>query len=787
MLYYDKSKSILEFDKILEIVSNISPIASAAEKIKNIIPSSDVVIVKRLLAETKKAKEFITVKSMPPFGRAKDITAAADRAVKGAVLTTRELLDIASLLRTTSYLKRYPSSNDDLDALADYFNALNEVNHLEKEISFAVIGEDAISDNASTNLSNIRRDIRKCESNVKDNLNKYTTGSFSKYLQENIVTMRNGRYVVPVKSEYKNEIKGLVHDSSSSGATLFIEPIAVLEQNNRLRELKGAEADEIERILSALSAKVAGFSETIIRNFYAITDLAIIFSKAEFSFRIKGTAPKINEKDNQYKLIAARHPLIDKDKVIPISIDFGGKNNVLVITGPNTGGKTVTLKTLGLFALMMQSGFDIPANDGCIMPVFDAVLPDIGDEQSIEQSLSTFSSHMVNIVGILDNTSSRSLCLFDELGAGTDPTEGAALAISILDEVKNRGAVVAATTHYAELKSYALDTQGVLNASCEFDIETLKPTYRLITGLPGKSNAFAISMRLGIPEKIIERAKNVMSEENIKFEDVLSRLEETENKLSKEKEYTEKVKSEADSILKEAKRMKESVDIEIQTKLEKAQEQANRMLASAKASSDYIFDEINELKRKAEKEKNFDELERARQEIRKSLKNADVGIPEDLSFDNDEYNPPRAFSLGDEVRIKGMNVTGKITDIKDEYAHIQAGIVKTKVLLKDLRLIEIKTEKKQKSSSSFSKSGESTRNELDIRGETGDDSFFAIDRFLESAIINKHETVTIIHGKGTGALKAAVWQHLKNDKRVKSFRSGRYGEGDTGVTVVELK
>ncbi len=784
MNYINKARVVLEYDKVLSCIAAICRTEGAAELIKSLEPSDDIVVVKRLLAQTSKAKEFISKKSLPPFGSCRNITAAADRASKGAVLTPKELLDVASLLRSVSAVKRYPASTDDLGALEPFFDSLKEISHLEKAISEAIIAEDMIADTASDKLYRIRRDIRKCETNVRDILARYTTGGSSKYLQENIVTMRNGRYVVPVKAEHKNEVKGLVHDTSSSGATLFVEPLAVLEENNRLRELRSAENDEIERILSNLSSMTASQEITLKLDYKALTDLAVIFAKAEYSYSINGMSPAINEKDTSMKLVAARHPLLDKSTVVPVTVHLGGKDSVLVITGPNTGGKTVALKTLGLFVLMNQSGIEIPCDYGSSLPIFDAVLPDIGDEQSIEQSLSTFSSHMVNIVSIIEQTTNRSLCLFDELGAGTDPAEGAALAIAIIEEEKKKGAVVAATTHYAEIKQYALETEGVVNASCEFDVETLRPTYRLIIGLPGKSNAFAISRRLGIPESIIERAKTVMSEDNVRFEDVISRLQDAESKLSKERQSADQMKAEAEKKLAEAEELRRNAETESQKALQKAKEQANRILISAKASGEYILDEVNELKRKAEKEKNFDDLEEARRNIRKKLKetNIEAEAPEEES-----YVPPRPFKVGDTVTISGINKEAYIISLEGETAYVQAGIIKTKVKTSELRLKEQPKQQPQKKTTlTVSRTSPPAKQEIDVRGQTGDDAYFMIDRFIDSAIMANYHVITIIHGKGTGALRAAIWERLRKDKRVRSFRSGTYGEGDFGVTVVEL-
>lgn len=786
MEYTAKAIRILELDKVIEQLSAFVRTESGKEAAGELLPSPDGVIVKRRLAETAKAKELIAKNSMPSFGSGRNVLMSVDRAMKGSTLTPGELLNIGNLLRNSSSLLNYPPKNFDLGELECYFSAIRLDKHLERAISDAIVAEDFIADAASDNLYRIRREMRKCESDIRDTLSKYTSGSYSKYLQENIVTQRNGRYVVPVRAEYKNEIKGLVHDTSSSGATLFIEPLAVLEGNNKLRELKSAEAGEIEKILYELSVMVAKDADIITANYNCIRDLSLIFGKADYSFEIRGISPTINENSQTIKLINARHPLLDKEKVVPISVTLGGKKDgILVITGPNTGGKTVTLKTIGLMSLMAQAGLEVPCDFGTALPVFDEVLPDIGDEQSIEQSLSTFSAHMTNIVGIIQNSSNKSLVLFDELGAGTDPTEGAALAVAILEDMKRIGATVAATTHYAELKTYALESEGVMNASCEFDVETLRPTYRLVTGLPGKSNAFAIALRLGLPEGIIQRAKSVMGEENIHFEDVLSRLEETQNRLSKEKEHIEKLRREAEEKLKAANEYKEKTQKDALKEAERAKEQANRILAQAKASSDYIFGELNKLKREAEKEKKFDNFELARSAIREQLKKADnAGVEE---AENEEYIPPRPFRIGDEVIIAGINKKGYIQAIDGENATVKAGIITTKVKIADLRLVEEKPKQDNKSQAVYHRPAEAVKNEVDVRGLTGDDAYFVIDKYLDAAMLAGYRSVSIIHGKGTGALRAAVWEHLKHDKRVRSYRSGRYGEGDTGVTIVELK
>ena len=788
---FDKSMKTLEYDKILKIISSLAATEGAADEILGLVPSDDIVTVNRLLDETTAAVGMITVKGAPPFGRTKNIVAAVDRAQKGAVLTPRELLDIASMLRSVASLKKYVASRNEPETVLDvYFNTLTENPSLEKKISLAIAAEDIISDNASDKLYRIRRDIKKCESSVKDALASYTGGAYSKYLQENIVTMRSGRYVIPVKAEYRNEVKGLIHDTSASGATLFIEPLAVLEINNHLRELKSEEQNEIERILSELSSFVSDSATILYIDYKALTDLAIIFAKAEYSLKTDGARPEITT-DKKIRLVKARHPLLDKGSVVPISVEFGKEQSSLIITGPNTGGKTVTLKTIGLFVLMAQSGLHIPCEFGSSLSLFTSVLADIGDEQSIEQSLSTFSAHMVNIVSILNNCNSTSLVLLDEVGAGTDPVEGAALAIAILEHLKKVGTVTAATTHYSELKLYALETEGVLNASCEFDVETLRPTYRLVTGLPGKSNAFAISWRLGLSPSLIDRAKELMAEDNKRFEDVLTRLEDTETKLEKEKQQAAKIKAEAEAMLEAARKQTEELKAKAEAEIEKAHVQAQRILTTAKASSEYIFDELNKLQREKEKANAKERLEQARTAIKGSLKNAESSYSlHSEQDDSDDYTPPRPFKEDDSVLLKDVNKTGIIKNISGESAVVRAGIIDVKTTLSNLRLVDANASNNKsakKGSATFVKTSAPVKLELDVRGQTGDDAWFMVDRYIDDAIRNSYENVTIIHGKGTGALRNALWQFFKGDKRIESFRSGRYGEGETGVTILTLK
>ena len=788
---FNKAKTVLEYDKIIAYASSFATTDAARQKLLETTPSTDGVVVTRLLDETEQALDLLVLKGRPSFSAPDGVIDAADRAEKGAVLTPLELLNIASMLRAVSSVKRYPEGKD-IPALFPYFQALTEQRALAEEIGMKIIGEDTIADDASPELYRIRRDIRRAEASVRDILASITTGDNAKYLRDSVVTIRSGRYVIPVRAEHKNEIKGLVHDSSASGQTLFIEPLAVLEANNKLRELKGKETEEIEKILSELSMKVASSSGIIRVDYKAMTDLDVIFARASYSSDIMGIRPKTGAKS--IKLVRARHPLIPKSKVVPISVEFGDRDNALIITGPNTGGKTVTLKTLGLLSMMAQSGLYIPADDGSTLPIFDGVLADIGDEQSIEQSLSTFSSHMVNVVSILKECSYGSLVLFDELGAGTDPTEGASLAIAILERVRASGAIVAATTHYSEIKIYALDTEGVLNASCEFDLATLKPTYRLITGIPGRSNAFEISLRLGMDEGVIARAKELLADDNIRFEDVIVRLEETEQDLRKERSESERARAEALRIREEAARNAKEMQDRAEAELDRARAQAQRILDAAKASSNQVFEQLNELKKADAKRLELARIEEARKAIRQNLKDTSASINdvEEYEVEEENYVLPRPLQVGDKVLLADIGKKAIVKSISGETVFCKMDRFESKTNIKNIRLlansVAVEKQKKDKGKAQYTHSVSAVRNEIDVRGNIGDDAWFIIDRYLDDAILAGHEQVSVIHGKGTGALRAALWQFFRQDKaRIKSFRSGRYGEGDLGVTVLELK
>ena len=796
MSFSEKTIHSLEFDKICELLASFAPTDGAKTMAKMLMPSEDIDTVLLRQRRTTDAKRLCDAKGMPSFGMVKDVSESCERADKGATLTPGELLAIASVLRTSRSLMDYCHGNHLFDTVLDeVFDRLLPNRTLEEKITRSIISEELIADEASDTLANIRRQIRITNNKIKETLQKYIQGgTHSKYLQENIVTTRNGRYVIPVKAECKNEVKGLIHDTSSSGATIFVEPSAVVDANNELRVLESKEEHEIEKILSALSAAVSEFSDAIWLDYRNITELAFAFACAQMSYAMNGSAPTVTE-ERIIVLKRARHPLIDKSRVVPINVILGEGYDTMIITGPNTGGKTVTLKTLGLFTLMAQSGLHIPADEGSVVSICENVLVDIGDEQSIEQSLSTFSSHMVNIVSFMDKVGERSLVLFDELGVGTDPVEGAALAVSIIDNVRSRGAMCAATTHYAELKAYALDTKGVCNASCEFDVETLKPTYKLIIGTPGKSNAFAISEKLGLSREIIEHAENYISSDNRKFEDIIGQLESTRMEMERNREEAEQMradferfKAESEKIIK--KRLEES-----ERELQKAQQKAANMVASAKASSDFIFDQMDKLKKAKDSERFGDELQATRRAVREHLReNSEKFDPVEKKRD-ENYVLPRKLKKGDEVIIMTLGSSATLLEDPDKSGNVrvQAGILQTRVKIKDLKLkedegITVQSGEKKMKTSTYTVSRSSTfRDEIDLRGMTGDEAWLAVDKYFDEATLAGFKKVRLIHGKGTGALKAALWKFLKGDRRISSFRIGQFGEGDGGVTIVELK
>ena len=797
MLFTTKTLSTLEYDKIISMLVECAATDGAKARAATLVPSDDFETVLERQRKTDDAKRLINTKGYPAFSAQERVVSAVERAYKGAILSPAELIEIAALLRSARAVHDYATADRTFETCLDpIFARLMTNRDLENRISRAIISEDMIADEASPELADIRRKIRQANNKIKDTLQSYVGGARLKYLQENLVTMRNGRYVVPVKAEYRNEIKGLVHDTSSSGATLFVEPISVVEANNELKTLSSAEEREIERILASLSAECGDASTVISLNYHNITELAFCFACATLAIQMKAEMPNIVD-ERMIHLKRARHPLIDRSKVVPIDVSIGEGFNTLIITGPNTGGKTVTLKTLGLFALMAQAGLQIPAYEGSKVGIFKEILVDIGDEQSIQASLSTFSSHMVNVADILGKVGDRSLVLFDELGSGTDPIEGAAIATAILEHTAEKGALTAATTHYAELKVYALETPGVQNASCEFDVETLRPTYRLIVGTPGKSNAFAISEKLGISPLIIERAGQLIKRENKQFEDVIEQLD--TNRIEMEKARTE-----AERMRMEYELFRKNAEDDLKRKIAKSEEEiakttlkARQILDSARASSEFIFRQLEELRKQEDKDKRNEMMISAREEMRKRMRESESlmeGVDiRDITLDED-YKLPRPLKVGDKVFLTTISKEGVVTALADKKGQISvtSGILKTKVTEDKLRLLDgsvkyVSDAVPKANEGKVKKTITSVfKPEIDVRGMIGDDAWFVVDKYIDDAVLAGMPTVRIIHGKGTGALRAALWKFFKHDKRIKSYRHGEYGEGDSGVTVLTL-
>ncbi len=780
----------VEYDKILSLWATHASLDSVKDRILSTLPETDIKKIKRLLSETEEAKKIINTKGLPSFFGVKTIADSCERANKGAMLTAHELINIGQLLSAVKALKAYASSVEDGNVLYERFEMLQNDRELDEAIRNTFISDDAIADTASEKLAEIRRKIRVAGSRVRDALQKYVTSpSYTKYLQENIVTMRNSRYVLSVKAECKNNIQGLIHDTSASGSTVFIEPTSVVELNNEIRVLESDEKHEIERILYMLSAMVSAKCELLLLDYDIISAICFIFSRADLAISMNAVAPKMTL-DGQVNLIRARHPLISKDSVVPIDINIGDSFDTLVITGPNTGGKTVSLKTVGLFAMMAQSGIEIPADDMSELRVFDSVLADIGDEQSIEQSLSTFSSHMVNIIKILSRVSEKSLVLFDELGAGTDPVEGAGLAMAILEHVRKNGALTVATTHYAELKAYALETPRVRNGACEFDIETLRPTYRLIIGSPGRSNAFLISEKLGLSKEIIDHAKASVDSDNKQFESVVEKLEEARVEAEKARTEAERLKKELSEKLETATTEREKLLESARNELDRARTEATRILQSARVSSDYVFQELDRLKKEKDKEAFREDYVKARAELRQRLKLGEKDADIQIEIEEAETELPRELVIGDIVLITNIGKEGVVERIQGDSITVKTDKLSMKVKKNSLRLLtdlkKLSTKKTEKKSATYSPRPD-VKAEIDLRGMTGDDAWFMVDKYLDDAKRGALSSVTLIHGKGTGALRNALWRYLKSDKRIQSYHVGAYGEGDFGVTVVELK
>lgn len=792
MDFYEKSLNILELPVVLDMLAAEAVTDGGKEACRSLRPSSDRLEVKNRLAETSAAKEMMVVRGSPSLSGIKDIRPSLSRADLGGSLNTIELLNIARVLQCARLVKGYTSDDKLGKSCIDHlFAALHANRFLEEKITGSIVGEDEIADSASSELVNIRRKIRAASARVRDCLQKIISSpSYAKVLQEPIITMRSDRFVVPVKAECKGAIPGLVHDISASGATLFIEPMAAVKANNELRELAVKEKTEIERILAELSADCAAHAEDIASDYSYLITLDGIFARAKLSYKLNGIEPELREKG--VVLRRARHPLLPKDKAVPISLELGEDFDTLIITGPNTGGKTVTLKTIGLLNVMAQCGLHIPANDGSGVPVYRHVLADIGDEQSIEQNLSTFSAHMTNIVHILGECDADSLLLFDELGAGTDPTEGAALAIAVIEHARKMGADVAATTHYAELKVYATNENGIQNASCEFDVETLSPTYRLLVGVPGKSNAFAISERLGLSKEIIDDAKARIGVQNASFEATIEKLEQTRALLERDRAETAKKLREAEESAKKAAFLRAELSVRLEKADEKAKRDAERIIAEARQTAENTFAELDEMRRKMNDDEQTQEINHARSELRRKLNESQGKLkakaPEQPK---EEKKSARDVRAGDTVEIKSMGVKAEVIDVNpDGSLNLRAGIMNVKLKPDDVYLIEGHAAKQKKQSVTLAGSTApraAVSPEIDLRGMESIEAVNAAEQYIDSAVMGKLKTVTIIHGKGTGALRAAVQQMLKRNKAVKSYRLGRFGEGESGVTIVELK
>ncbi|MDR2599406.1 MAG: endonuclease MutS2 [Oscillospiraceae bacterium] len=790
MTLFEKSLNILELPEILNLLAAEAVSKSANELVGKLFPYTDIDIVQKKLDETSAAKNMMVLRQSPPFLGVKDVRGSVKRANKSGVLNTRELLDISELLRAASSSITY-FNNDKANepTVIDYlFNSLISNKYLENKISTSIVSEEEISDNASRELSDIRRFMRITNDKIRQTLNKIITSpTYAKALQEPIITIRNDRFVVPIKAEYKSTFSGMVHDISSSGATHFIEPMSVVNLNNELRELTSQEKHEIERILMELSSEVSDHANTIINDFEILTELDFIFAKAKLSYKMDATAPVLSEY-REINFIKAYHPLLPKKDAVPIDIRLGADFDTLVITGPNTGGKTVSLKTLGLLCAMTQCGLHIPVGHGSITPVLDTIYADIGDEQSIEQSLSTFSSHMTNIVGILDNCTPNSLLLFDELGAGTDPVEGAALAISIIEYARKESALIAATTHYAELKSFALSTDGVMNASCEFNVETLKPTYKLIIGIPGKSNAFAISSRLGLSDKIINDAKARINTDSVAFEDAIAGLEETRILLENERDETSKLLRDADADRQYAKEVKSQLDKERDKEVSKAKKEAIGILEETRRIADQIMNEMQEL-RKSAADTDWQKLNEKKSEVLGKLNKAEEKLTERKTVVKSKASK-RDIIPGDKVQLNDLGTFADVIEVKNDGSLIlQAGILKITAQPSEVLLMEDETTKEAKKYINRSENKlrlSTVKPELEIRGMNIDEAMPILEQYLDNAKMSKLPSVTIIHGKGTGVLRKAVHKYLKDEKGVKSFRLGLYGEGEDGVTIVEL-
>lgn len=783
----ERSLRVLEFNKIKENLRKYAVTSGGKELVDNLAPYSSAYEVREALEESREALELLIKKGNPPFEGLHDVREGIERAKKGGCLNPAQLLYIGNMLRCTSRIQEYLTRKEEEESfpkLEDLAYILTPIKNLENEIENAIVSEEEISDRASSTLHNIRRSLKEKNSSVRDKINSIVRSN-AKYLQDAIYTMRGDRYVLPVKAEYKGAVPGLVHDQSSTGATLFIEPMSLVNLNNEIKELKLKEQAEIERILWALSKKVKDNSDVCSSNMKILLQIDFIFAKGKYASSIDGMMPKVNE-DGSFNLVGAKHPLIDRDKVVPSDIYLGKNFSVLMVTGPNTGGKTVTIKTVGLLHLMGMSGLLIPTRDDSSISFYREVFADIGDEQSIEQSLSTFSSHLTNIVGIMREADRDSLVLFDELGAGTDPTEGAALATAIIETLKERGTKIIGTTHYSELKGYALKTPGVENASVEFDVETLRPTYRLLIGVPGKSNAFEISRRLGLDDFVIEKAKGFVSEENMQFEDLIRDLQEKSIIANRDAREAERIKIETEKI----KRTYEEKLKRLETTRDKAYNEARReakeIISAAKDEADEILKAMRELEKLGISGGGRKRLEEERKKLKDSLEDREKALIKERENAGEVIEK---VTLGMEAFLPSLNQKVIIISMPDNKGEVQveAGIMKISVKLKDLRKAEKTKEEKVRKKREVKLNLRSVESRLDLRGLDAEEACYRTDKYLDEAYMANLGEVTIVHGKGTGILRKAINDMLKRHPHVKSYRLGAYGEGGDGVTMVELK
>ena len=787
---YDKSLIKLELDQILIQLAECAGSSAGKSACLQLRPTSDLEEVKALLEQTTAASDICTRKGNPSFSGVTDVSASLERADRGGCLQPVELLHIAAVLRCARNMKSYGDDEEKATVLDTLFQALSANKYLEDRISGAILSEEEIADNASTTLSDIRRKMRIEAGKIKDSLQKMISSpAYSKFLQEPIITIRQGRYVVPVKSEHRGDVPGLVHDVSATGSTYFVEPMSAVNANNALRDLEFKEKKEIERILAELSAEAAAHRDDITLNVQLLVQLDVIFAKAKLAYRMRAWEPLMND-DGIIELRNARHPLIDPKKVVPISVRLGKDFDSMIITGPNTGGKTVTLKTIGLLTLMAECGLHIPAGDGSQLSTFDAILADIGDEQSIAQSLSTFSSHMRTIVDMVDECDDRTLVLFDELGAGTDPAEGAALAIALIEFCRKMGSRVVATTHYAELKLYAMRTKGVINASCEFNVETLQPTYKLLIGIPGKSNAFAISRKLGLSEDILKEADDLVGKSDKDFEDVLSQLESQRQQMESARMEAERLRAETEKI----KRQSEEYSVQLQKEKDKAMEvarqEAQRIIDDARFVANKTAEELKELRKQIESG-DVNGINQRQTELRKGLNEAEANLRAGQK-EIKRPEPKRAVMVGDTVELLKLGTKASVIAInKDGTYLLQAGILKMSAKPDEVYLLEVENSYKTKGGRPQHSGREmkmaAMSQEIDLRGMDSIEAIGVLQRYLDEAMRSNLSSVRIIHGKGTGTLRAAVQQELKRTKFVKTYRLGVYGEGEDGVTIAEFR